>query len=101
VSGPDEKQPPQPKEAGPCGAHDEITCRRLILDFLLDYESGAMPEADRALLQKHFEDCPPCGDFLESYRLTGKTLQMLKPSDVPNDLARAVVRFVKERSGKG
>ena len=101
MSGPDQKKPPEPKESGPCGAHDELTCRRLILDYLLDYESGAMPEPDRAILKKNFEDCPHFGDFIESYRLTGKTLQMLKPSDVPNDLARAVVRFVKERAGKG
>ena len=52
--------------------HDEVTCRKLILEFLLDYESGAMPEADRVQLQRHFEDCPPCGQFLTSYRATGK-----------------------------
>jgi len=93
----DEKTGPA---GGGCGAHDEVSCRKLILEYLLDYESGAMDEADRASLQKHFEDCPPCGDFLESYRVTGKTLRMLKPSEVPADLARAVVAFVKSRSGK-
>jgi hypothetical protein len=80
-----------------CGGHDEVSCRKLILDYLLDYESGAMPEADRESLRKHFEDCPPCGVFLESYRVTGRTLRMLKPSEVPQDLARAVVAFVKSR----
>ena len=96
------------KDAGSCGPggsadagpHDEISCRKLILEFLLDYESGAMPEGERLELQKHFEDCPPCGVFLESYRVTGRTLRMLKPSEVPADLARAVVQFVRSRSGK-
>lgn len=97
MSGDEKKGPPGP---GGCGAHDEVSCRKLILEYLLDYESGAMPETERAELQKHFEDCPPCGDFLESYRVTGKTLRMLKPSEVPSDLARAVVAFVKSRSGK-
>jgi hypothetical protein len=87
------------KKGGGCGGHDDVTCRKLILDYLLDYESGAMSEEDHASLQKHFEDCPPCGDFLESYRVTGRTLRMLKPSEVPQDLARAVVAFVKSRSG--
>jgi hypothetical protein len=86
--------------SGEAGKHDEISCRKLILEFLLDYESGAMPEVERLELQRHFEDCPPCGVFLESYRVTGKTLRMLKPSEVPSDLARAVVQFVRSRSGK-
>jgi hypothetical protein len=80
--------------------HDEVTCRKLILEFLLDYESGAMPEADRVQLQRHFEDCPPCGQFLTSYRATGKTLRMLKPCEVPPALARAVIDFVRSRSAK-
>lgn len=83
------------------GAHDEITCQKLILDCLLDYESGAMPEDDRRHLERHFEACPPCGKFLTSYRATGKTLQMLRPCEVPAALARAVVAFVRSRSGRG
>ncbi len=98
-------------ECDPCGetekagaaqdGHDEITCQKLILDCLLDYESGAMSEEDRRHLEHHFEDCPPCGKFLTSYRATGKTLQMLKPCEVPPALARAVVAFVRSRSGRG
>ena len=98
-----EKKDSKPWAAG-CGSgsgHDDVTCRKLILEYLLDYESGTMPEEDRAALQKHFEDCPPCGVFLESYRTTGKTLRMLKPCEVPADLASAVVAFVRSRSGKG
>ncbi len=82
------------------GAHEEITCQKLILDCLLDYESGAMPEEDRRHLERHFEACPPCGKFLTSYRATGKTLQMLRPCEVPAALARAVVAFVRSRSGR-
>ena len=79
--------------------HDAITCRKLILDCLLDYETGAMPESDRRHLEKHFEDCPPCGQFLTSYRAAGMTLRMLKPSEVPPALAKAVIDFVKSRCG--
>jgi hypothetical protein len=78
-------------------SHDEVTCRQAILDLLLDYESGAMPEEMRLELDRHFAECPPCGVFLEGYRMTGKTLRMLKPSEVPPALAKAVVAFVKMR----
>lgn len=85
---------------GGSGPHDEVTCRKLILEFLLDFESGAMPDDERHALERHFDECPPCGVFLTSYRATGKTLRMLKPSEVPADLALAVVQFVRSRSGK-
>jgi hypothetical protein len=26
-------------------SHDEITCKKLILEYLVDYEDGSMPEA--------------------------------------------------------
>jgi Putative zinc-finger len=80
--------------------HDEINCRKLILEYLVEYEDGSMPEADRRHLEQHFEDCPPCLVFLKSYRATGRTLKMLKPRDIPKNLADAVVRFVRARCDK-
>lgn len=88
---------------GPCDAtnsHDELTCERLILDKLLEFEEGAMPEAERARFQQHLEMCPPCLHFLDSYRATGKTLRMLKPKEIPPALARTVLSFVRSRSEK-
>lgn len=76
---------------------DQVTCQQAILDLLLDYESGAMAEDMRLELDRHFSECPPCGVFLESYRVTGKTLRMLKPSEVPPALAKAVIAFVRAR----
>ena len=81
---------------GPEG-HDAVSCRKAILELLLDYESGTMPAELRAELDRHFSDCPPCGEFLVSYRVTGRTLRMLKPSEVPPALAKAVIAFVKAR----
>jgi anti-sigma factor RsiW len=80
--------------------HDEINCRRLILDYLGDYEDGTMPEADRAELEKHFAYCPPCLVFLKSYRATGRTLRMLKPREIPKNLADVVINFVRARCNK-
>ncbi|MDQ2970502.1 MAG: zf-HC2 domain-containing protein [Acidobacteriota bacterium] len=96
----DDAQNPCGPTADSTGKHDAITCQRLILECLFDYESGAMAEDERRQLERHLEACPPCGQFLTSYRATGKTLQMLKPSDVPPALASAVVAFVRSRSRK-
>jgi anti-sigma factor RsiW len=80
--------------------HDEVTCKRLILEYLIDYEDGTMPEPDRRQLEAHFSHCPPCVVFLKGYRATGRTLKMLKPREIPRNLAEAVMRFVRERCDK-
>ncbi|HTD53709.1 MAG TPA: zf-HC2 domain-containing protein [Thermoanaerobaculia bacterium] len=80
--------------------HDEMTCRRLILECLIDYEDGTMAEVDRIQLEGHLSHCPPCVLFIDTYRATGRTLGMLKPREIPQNLAEAVMRFVKERCGK-
>jgi len=46
------------------------------------------------------ELCPPCLRFLTSYRATGKTLKLLKPEEIPPDLARSVIAFVRSRAGR-
>ena len=81
-------------------SHDEMNCRRLILEYLCDYEDGSMPAAEREALEAHLSHCPPCVVFLHSYRATGRTLRKLKPTELPRNLADAVVNFVKARCNK-
>ena len=81
-------------------SHDEMSCRRLILEYLCDYEDGSMPAAEREALEAHLSHCPPCVVFLHSYRATGRTLRKLKPTELPRNLADAVVNFVKARCNK-
>jgi anti-sigma factor RsiW len=80
--------------------HDAITCKQLILDSLVEYEDGSMAQSDRQELERHLSHCPPCVVFLKSYRATGRTLRMLKPREIPKNLAEAVMRFVRARCDK-
>jgi hypothetical protein len=80
--------------------HGEVTCQELILECLLEFEEGAMPDPERRELQRHFEMCPPCMNFLATYRATGKTLKMLKPTEIPPALAQTVLAFVRMRGEK-
>ena len=80
--------------------HTEISCERLILEKLLEYEEGTMPERELRRFQRHLDLCPPCVQFLSSYRATGKTLRMLKPKEIPPALAQTVLAFVRS-SGRG
>ncbi len=74
------------------------TCRQVILDLLVEYEDGTMLEPDRSDFERHIEMCPPCVRFLTTYRATGKTLKLLKPEEIPSDLAQSVLAFVRARA---
>ena len=79
---------------------DGKTCKELILDCLLEFEEGTMPVEERQDLQLHFEMCPPCMNFLATYRATGKALKMLKPTEIPPALEETVMSFVRARREK-
>ena len=85
---------------GPEGSGD-LTCERLVLEALLEYEEGSMPETERAEFERHLALCPPCVCFLTTYRATGKTLKMLKPKEIPPALAQTVLSFVRSRRAGG
>ncbi len=76
------------------------TCRQVILDLLAEYEDGTMVDPDRSDFERHIEMCPPCVRFLTTYRATGKTLKLLKPEEIPSDLAQSVLAFVRARARK-
>ncbi len=78
----------------------DLTCKRFILECLIEYEDGTMPAEERALFEQHMELCPPCLRFLTTYRATGKTLKLLKPEEIPSDLAQSVLAFVRSRAGR-
>lgn len=73
-----------------------LTCRELI-EFLLDYEDGVLPEATRRVFEAHVEACPPCRDYLDSYRATIELASDAcaagdaVPEEVPEELVRAVL----------
>jgi anti-sigma factor RsiW len=75
---------------------DSLTCRELI-GFLADYLDGELPEPTRRVFEDHLEDCPPCRDYLASYRTTiALAAEACGPDDrvaedVPEDLVRAVL----------
>lgn len=73
-----------------------LTCRELI-DFLMDYVSGELPEAQRREFERHLGVCPPCVAFLDTYR---KTIELEKQAmtepvgtapPLPEELVQAIL----------
>ncbi|HEY7862640.1 MAG TPA: anti-sigma factor [Thermoanaerobaculia bacterium] len=89
------KKPP----VDPCAPHG-LSCEKLILEYLAEYTDGTMSPVDRIEMERHLTACPPCGVYLESYRVTGVAIRSIKPREIPPDLARAVIAFVRARRDK-
>ena len=81
-----------------------ITCKQLI-DFIGDYLSGELPPAELKEFERHLAVCPPCVNYLKSYRDTirlGKAAfagpETPVPRDVPEDLIRAILSAAKKKA---
>jgi anti-sigma factor RsiW len=46
-----------------------VNCRQVI-DFLMDYIDGELPEHVKACFDMHLQMCPPCVEYLRTYRAT-------------------------------
>lgn len=80
------------------GFHSGPSCRDQINQFLADYFAGELNGAQLAEFERHMDDCPPCRDYLDSYR---KTIECTKKAcchvknpelaAVPPDLVKAIM----------
>jgi anti-sigma factor RsiW len=73
-----------------------MTCREFV-DFLIDYDSGELPEAQRAPFDEHLVVCPPCIAYLETYRETvalGKAAFQEPDDPLPDEVPEALVRAI-------
>ncbi len=79
-----------------------MTCQEFI-DFLTDYDDGALPEEQRALFDEHLAICPDCVNYLASYRAArdlGKSAfagdEDTLSSEVPPELIQAILSAVNQ-----
>jgi anti-sigma factor RsiW len=74
-----------------------VTCRDVI-EFLIDYCDGALPQAERALFDAHLAECPDCVAYLHNYE---RTLKLEKaafdspPPEMPQALVQAIVAALR------
>jgi anti-sigma factor RsiW len=72
------------------------------IDLLVDYLEGELsPERTRAL-EIHFDLCPACWQFVQSYRQTIDAARRLPAEDIPPELAQRLIAFLnQERRDSG
>lgn len=80
-----------------------LTCSALE-DFVLDYFEGRLPTKQRVIFDMHLMVCRDCRSYLAAYRRSmalGKAVfeqqESPVPSDVPEDLVKAILTAKVER----
>jgi anti-sigma factor RsiW len=70
------------------------TCKECV-DFIIDYIDGRLDPSHRSSFEKHLRRCPPCVNYLESYRQTvmvaRKAGEAPQPIEVPEALVQAIL----------
>ncbi len=72
------------------------TCRETI-DLLLDYLEGRLPASDQTALDEHFSACPPCLEFVRSYRETPRIFREVTRPSVPEEVRQRLEEFLRRR----
>ena len=76
-----------------------FTCKDSI-HHLLDFLDGEISPAEEEHLHEHLAGCPPCVDFLKTYRATPPLVKRALGEKMPKDLAEKLTGFLRERCKK-
>jgi anti-sigma factor RsiW len=74
-------------------SHD-LECKQ-IAELLGEYLEGTLPRDTAELLEWHLEGCAPCVAFVKTYRGTINAARVLREVDVPPELKRRLITFLK------
>jgi hypothetical protein len=78
-----------------------MTCRELV-ELLIDYLDGELPEERRRHLEMHLQLCPPCLVYLKTYQATIRLTKRLPCSPPPPELLeRLKTALCSETGGQG
>jgi len=76
-----------------------FSCKESI-QLLLDFLDDEMTPEDRAHLEEHLSGCPPCVEFVRTYRATSGMCKKALAAKMPEELATRLQAFLRERIRK-
>lgn len=73
-----------------------LRCRDII-DLLEKCLDGTLDSDTAGALERHLTGCQPCTAFLNTYRGTVRTTRRLKEEQLPPELRRRLLTFLRQR----
>jgi anti-sigma factor RsiW len=77
-----------------------LTCKQVILDYLLDYLDATLNPDVVASLERHLETCRPCVAYLNTYKRTRDLTGRMVPMAMPDEMKTHLRRFLLEQLAK-
>jgi len=78
-----------------------MICCKECLDLLYDYLDGNLDQKATKELDEHFEDCPPCISFLNTYKSTTELArESLGKIEIPEAVQSRLLDYLKEHTRK-
>ena len=75
-----------------------MICCKECLDLLYDYLEGDLDSETTKSLEEHFEDCPPCISFLNTYKSTTNICrETLSQTKIPEAVRDSLLKVLKEQ----
>lgn len=76
-----------------------FSCKDCV-DVLRAYLDGEMSPEDEAHFKSHVGDCPPCLEFLESYKATPNLCRKALAARMPEELSHKLKAFLREKASR-
>ncbi|HSA58843.1 MAG TPA: anti-sigma factor [bacterium] len=71
------------------------TCQETI-ELLMDYLEKRLSPEEHAALKEHFDECPPCLDFVRSYRETPRIVREATAVQIPPEVEQRLKDFLRK-----
>lgn len=76
-------------------ATKSVTCEECI-EVLVDYVDGTMDAVTVTAFEAHFSDCPPCTDFLRTYKATISVSRKAFDEPIPEAVSQRLRSFLRQ-----
>lgn len=76
-----------------------FSCRDSV-SLLMDFLDGTMSPEEEEHLREHLNGCPPCVDFMRTYRATPDLCRQALASQMPSELSAKLTEFLRTKLTK-
>lgn len=70
------------------------------IHLLLDYLDGEMSPEEQQHLEEHLAGCPPCVDFVRTYKATSGICKKALAKRMPEELSQKLSEYLRSRIRK-